>query len=95
MIGLFYAVSYWNAFFAALLYIQSPEKWSLQLVLRAFVVNQTPISADQLSAGSASLPPQTSIQVAVLVISIVPILVIYPFIQKHFAKGLLVGAVKG
>lgn len=95
VIGLFYAVSYWNAFFSAMLYISSPEKWPLQLVLRTYVVNETPMGVDQISAGSDSLPPQLSIQMAILVISIVPILLVYPFLQKHFTKGLMIGAVKG
>ncbi|MFC0529193.1 carbohydrate ABC transporter permease [Phytohabitans kaempferiae] len=95
VIGLFYAVAYWNAFFSAMLYMQSPEKWPLQLVLRTYVVNNTPIGSDQLSSNLENLPPQISVQMAILVISILPILLIYPFIQKHFAKGLMVGAVKG
>ncbi|MFE5341650.1 carbohydrate ABC transporter permease [Isoptericola sp. NPDC056578] len=95
VVGLFYAVGYWNAFFNALLYISSPEKWPLQLVLRTYVVNETPMGVDQISAGSESLPPQLSIQMAILVLSIVPILLVYPFLQKHFTKGLMIGAVKG
>lgn len=95
VVGLFYAVSYWNAFFSALLYLNSPDKWPLQLVLRTFVVNQTPMGIDDLSVGAESLPPQLSIQMAILVLSIVPILILYPFLQRHFTKGLLVGAVKG
>jgi putative aldouronate transport system permease protein len=95
VIGLFYAVAYWNAFFSALLYISSPSKWPLQLVLRTFVVNETPLGTDDLTVGAEALPPQVSIQMAILVISLVPILLIYPFVQKHFTKGLLIGAVKG
>lgn len=95
VIGLFYAVAYWNAFFSAMLYMQSASKWPLQLVLRTYIVNDTPIGSDQLSSNLENLPPQISVQMAILVISILPILLIYPFIQKHFAKGLMVGAVKG
>ncbi|ASN22072.1 carbohydrate ABC transporter permease [Arthrobacter sp. YN] len=95
VVGLFYAVSYWNAFFSALLYLNSPDLWPMQLVLRTFVVNQTPMGTEDLSAGADALPPQLSIQMAILVLSMIPILVLYPFIQKHFAKGLMVGAVKG
>ncbi|MEV0619266.1 carbohydrate ABC transporter permease [Nonomuraea sp. NPDC050404] len=95
VIGLFYAVAYWNAFFSAMLYLQSSEKFPLQLVLRTYVVNNTPIGSDQLSSNLENLPPQISVQMAILVISVLPILFIYPFIQKHFAKGLMVGAVKG
>lgn len=95
VIGLFYAVSYWNAFFSALLYISSPEKWPMQLVLRTYVVNETPMGVDDVTSGSDTLPPQLSIQMAILVLSIIPILLVYPFLQKHFTKGLMIGAVKG
>ncbi|MEZ0494168.1 carbohydrate ABC transporter permease [Kineococcus sp. TBRC 1896] len=94
VIGLFYAVAYWNAFFNALLYIQSSDKWPMALVLRTYVVNQTTIGGDQVSSGEA-LPPQLPLQMAILVIAIVPILLVYPFLQRHFAKGVMIGAVKG
>ena len=94
VIGLFYAVAYWNAFFNAMLYIQTTDKWPMALVLRTYVVNQTTIGGDQVSAGEA-LPPQLSLQMATLVIAIVPILILYPFLQRHFAKGVMIGAVKG
>ncbi|MEV0714772.1 carbohydrate ABC transporter permease [Asanoa sp. NPDC050611] len=93
VIGLFYAVGYWNAFFSALLYLNDSAKWPIQLVLRTYVVNQQQLGVDQV--GTADLPPQEALQMAILVISIVPILLIYPFIQRHFTKGVLVGAVKG
>jgi putative aldouronate transport system permease protein len=93
VVGLFYAVAYWNAFFNALLFIQSTDKWPMALVLRAYVVNQTTIGGDQVS--TEVLPPQLSLQMAILVIAIVPILVLYPFLQRHFAKGVMIGAVKG
>jgi multiple sugar transport system permease protein/putative aldouronate transport system permease protein len=94
VIGLFYAVSYWNAFFNALLYIQTTDKWPMALVLRTFVVNQTTIGGDQVGASEA-MPPQLPLQMAILVIAIVPILIVYPFLQRHFAKGVMIGAVKG
>ncbi|WP_331714669.1 carbohydrate ABC transporter permease [Auraticoccus cholistanensis] len=94
VIGLFYAVAYWNAFFNALLYIQTTDKWPMALVLRTFVVNQTTIGGDQLGPAEA-LPPQLSLQMAILVIAVVPILLVYPFLQRHFAKGVMIGAVKG
>jgi putative aldouronate transport system permease protein len=95
VIGLFYAVGYWNAFFNALLYINDTDKWPLQLVLRTYVVNNAQLGTDQLGAGTEALPPQQSIQMAILVISVVPILLVYPFLQRHFTKGVLTGAVKG
>lgn len=95
VIGLFYAVAYWNSFFSALLYIGDTTKWPLQLVLRTYVVNNAAIGVNDSALAGAVAPPQQSLQMAVLVISIVPILLIYPFLQRHFAKGLLLGAVKG
>jgi putative aldouronate transport system permease protein len=94
VVGLFYGVGYWNAFFNALLYLSDSSLWPLQLVLRTYVVDGTQLGAQDLGAGT-SLPPQTTIQMAILVISIIPILIVYPFLQRHFAKGMLTGAVKG
>jgi putative aldouronate transport system permease protein len=94
VIGLFYAVGYWNAFFNALLYINDSSKWPLQLVLQTYVVNDATIGTGQLG-GNEVLPPQQSLQMAILVISVVPILIVYPFLQRHFAKGVLTGAIKG
>jgi putative aldouronate transport system permease protein len=93
VIGLFYAVGYWNAFFSALLYLNDSKLWPLQLVLRTYVINDTQLGSAEL--GTERLPPQASIQMAILVVSIVPILLVYPFLQRHFAKGVLTGAVKG
>jgi putative aldouronate transport system permease protein len=95
VVALFYAVSYWNAFFSALLYLNDFSMWPLQLVLRTYVVNQTQVGMDQLGVAGADLPPQEAVQMAILVLSIIPILVVYPFVQRHFTKGVLIGAVKG
>ncbi|MEC3992601.1 carbohydrate ABC transporter permease [Actinacidiphila sp. DG2A-62] len=95
VVGLFYAVGFWNSFFTAMLYINDTAKWPLQLVLRTYVVNNAPLGADNIAALGTTPPPQQSLQMAVLVISLVPILLVYPFLQKHFAKGVMVGAVKG
>jgi multiple sugar transport system permease protein/putative aldouronate transport system permease protein len=95
VIGLFYAVSYWNAFFGALLYLNDSGKWPLQLILRTYVVNQQTLGTDQITGAGGALPPQQAIEMAILVISIVPIMLVYPFVQRHFTKGVLVGAIKG
>jgi putative aldouronate transport system permease protein len=92
VIGLFYAVAYWNAFFNALLYINTNDKWPLPLVLRTFVLQGSQLGG---YSGTEALPPDQSLQMAILVISVVPILLVYPFLQRHFAKGVLTGAVKG
>ncbi|MEV0268349.1 carbohydrate ABC transporter permease [Hamadaea sp. NPDC050747] len=92
VVGLFQAVAYWSAFFNALLYINDPDKWPLSLVLRTYVVDNAAVGTD---LPGEVVPPQQSLQMAILVVSLVPICLVYPFLQKHFAKGVVVGAVKG
>ncbi|MYR47308.1 carbohydrate ABC transporter permease [Streptomyces sp. SID5910] len=92
VISLFYAVTYWNAFFNALLYLNDSDKWPLPMVLRTYVLQGQ--SLNSASAGEA-LAPQQAVQMAVLVIAVVPILLVYPFLQRYFTKGVLTGAVKG
>lgn len=95
VVGLFYGVNYWNAFFNALLYLNDASKWPLQMVLRTYVVNGTEMGTSEMGAAVEAAPPQTTIQMAILVISIIPIVIVYPFLQRHFSKGMLTGAVKG
>nr|WP_199521336.1 carbohydrate ABC transporter permease [Jiangella anatolica] len=95
VIGLFNAVAYWNAFFNAVLYINDTEKWPLQLVLRTYVVDNAAFGVDTADIAGTVMPPAQSLQMAILVISLVPIALVYPFLQRHFAKGMLIGAVKG
>ncbi len=94
VIGLFYAVGYWNSFFNALLYLDDQGKWPLPLVLRTYVLESAQLAGGDIG-GADVLPPQPALQMAMLVIAIVPILIVYPFLQKHFATGMLTGAVKG
>lgn len=92
-IGLFYAVSYWNDYFSALLYIQTPEKFSLQLRLRQLLfagqINQ--VSMENLGTQVMS----ESLKMASIVISTIPIILVYPWLQKCFVKGVMLGSVKG
>ncbi|MEU2677617.1 carbohydrate ABC transporter permease [Streptomyces sp. NPDC048511] len=92
VISLFYAVTYWNAFFNALLYLNDSDKWPLPMVLRTYVLQGQ--SLNSASAGEV-LAPQQAVQMAVLVIAVVPILLVYPFLQRYFTKGVLTGAIKG
>jgi putative aldouronate transport system permease protein len=99
VIGLFYAVSYWNAFFNAMLYINTSEKWPLQLVLRLYVVNGAALPSGD-SSGPSSIAglapaPTLSLKMAIIVMAAIPALLIYPFVQRHFTKGVIVGAIKG
>ncbi|MFI5713490.1 carbohydrate ABC transporter permease [Kribbella sp. NPDC051620] len=93
VVGLFYAVGFWNAFFNALLYINDTSKWPVQVILRTYVLQGKSLSADQL--GVTPLPQPQSLQMAVVVVALVPIAMVYPFLQRHFNKGVITGAVKG
>ncbi|ONK15394.1 carbohydrate ABC transporter permease [Streptomyces sp. MP131-18] len=96
VIGLFYAVGYWNSFFHAILYLNDSSDWPLQAVLQTVVTQGAALggnTSDALSDTGALAAPQ-SYQMATVVVAIVPILVIYPFIQKYFTKGVLTGAIK-
>lgn len=95
VIGLFYAVAFWNDFFNALLYLNDTAKWPVQLVLRQFVLEGAPMAdAVRQQAGGEPAPAQ-SIRMAVVVLATAPILVVYPFVQRFFTKGMLTGAIKG
>lgn len=87
--GLFYAVGHWNDYFSALLYLGDQKKYPFQLVLRNLVMITTEDTAD------GDELPQETLKMAVIVIGTVPILIVYPFLQKHFAAGVMVGAIKG
>ena len=100
VVGLFYAVGYWNALFNALLYINDNTKWPLQMVLRTYIVQQQPLptGAGGVATGvglGLQPAPGLAIKMAIVVIAIVPVLLVYPFIQRHFQKGVIIGAVKG
>ncbi|MBE5985253.1 carbohydrate ABC transporter membrane protein 2 (CUT1 family) [Lacrimispora xylanisolvens] len=92
-IGLFYAVYYWNDYFNALIYIQSPEKYTLQLRLRSLL-----FAGELGAAGNEGLAQQVmaeSLKMACIVVGTVPILAVYPWLQKYFVKGVMLGSVKG
>ncbi len=94
--GLFYAVGHWNSYFSAMIYLTDDKMYPLQLILRNIIVTA------EAAAGDMSLmdpnfvePPKQSIKMAVIVVATVPIMCVYPFLQKYFVKGVMVGALKG
>jgi putative aldouronate transport system permease protein len=96
-ISLFYAVNLWNDYFSALLFIISNNLKPLQLVLREILLDYSSVTSSAMAATiAASQSPvyQLSLQMAVIVIATVPIFIVYPFVQKYFAKGIMLGAVK-
>lgn len=94
--GLFYAVAYWNTFFTALLYINDFTKHPLQVLLQNMLIDASTAAGGSAATEMMSeqrIPPET-LKMAAVVIATVPILMVYPFLQKHFAKGAMVGSVK-
>jgi putative aldouronate transport system permease protein len=93
VVALFYGVALWSDYFNPLLYLNDTAMWPIQLVLRLYVLQgQALTGAEQ---GGQPVPPAATIQMAVVVIATVPILVVYPFLQRYFTQGVLAGAIKG
>ena len=95
VVALFYAVAYWNAFFNAMLYLNNNAMWPLQLVLRNYVVQASPLPGSAAPGDESGLPPAQALHMAVLVVALVPIQLLYPFLQRYFTRGVLSGAIKG
>src|SRR5688572_272104 len=98
VVGLFYAVGYWNAYFNSVLYIDDNDKWPIQRVLQSYILAGLAPKVDGAAIalpGITAYPPTLAIKMAVVVVTIIPAILIYPFVQKNFTKGVIVGAVKG
>ncbi|GAA3407472.1 carbohydrate ABC transporter permease [Paenibacillus hodogayensis] len=93
-IGLMYMVTYWNDFFNALLYVSDWHKAPVQLVLRTIIANSS-LPPELLEAAGTTPPPTIGIQMACIIIVALPMLVLYPFVQKYFQQGMMVGSIKG
>lgn len=98
---LYYGVAHWNAYFSSLLYMKTEEKYPLQLVLRSILVK----NQDQLSQAVTTAAAQAAMRekerllelmkYSLIIVSSIPVLIMYPFVQKHFVKGVMIGSVKG
>ena len=93
---LMYAVGQWNAYFDALIYLKTADKFPLQLILRSIII--------QNNSGSALMDAMKQVErqqlaellkYSLIVVATLPVLLIYPFVQRHFVQGMLVGSVKG
>ena len=95
--GLFYAVGHWNSYFGAMIYMSGArEKWPLQVLLREIIILSNASAGDMAAMDPDFVqPPEQSVKMAVIVVSTVPIMCVYPFLQKYFVKGVMVGALKG
>ena len=94
VIALYYMVGIWNAYFGAMIYLDNPDLKPLQVVLRDILI-QTAAEEEVAGAGGAVEAYAEGMKYAVIIIATVPILCVYPFIQKYFVKGVTIGAVKG
>lgn len=98
-IGLWQAVSHWNAWFDSLIYISSTEKHVISVHIRRLVIEQNALLNEMLSGVTyqqkKNMPTPESMRAAAIMVTIIPILCVYPFIQKYFVKGVMVGSVKG
>lgn len=92
-ISLFYGVAYWNTYMSAILYINDSLKWPIQVLLRQIVIVSSGMQGDNSSVDI--IPPAQTIKMAVIVIATLPMLAAYPFVQRHFVKGAMLGSVKG
>jgi len=99
VITLFYAVGYWNNFFAAQLYLPDAGMWPLSQVVNTYVLQGNSMPGSGITNTGQYYGHQQvaslTIQMAVVTLTLLPILVVYPFVQKHFTKGVMIGAIKG
>lgn len=103
VITLFYAVQHWNTFFNALLYLRSSSKFPLQLILRDILI-QNQMSADMATSMQGAMDAQAMVvrqqlaellKYSLIVVASLPLLIMYPFVQKYFVRGILIGSIKG
>ena len=95
VIGLFYAVGRWNAWFDAVVFLRSRSLYPLQLVLRELLITSNADYMAEMGNSIEMTAISELVKYATIVVATVPILVIYPFLQKYFVKGMMIGAVKG
>ncbi len=94
-IGLFYAVGLWNSFFGPFLYLDNPKKWPLQIVLREIVLQGTSFDMRFAESSRDDFVVGDSLKYATIIVSMVPIIAAYPFLQRYFVKGIMIGSIKG
>ena len=96
VITLFYAAGHWNGWYEAMIYLKDNNKYPLQLILRSMLINEETMGVMATEAGQSSEVFYTiTLNYAVILVAILPLLVIFPFVQKFFVKGVMIGAIKG
>lgn len=98
-LGLFYAVAHWNSWFPAVIYLNERKKLPLQVVLRNFIIMGTPLEGTEITLQNRDNPANEDVievlKYGTLFISLVPMMILYPFLQKYFVKGVMIGSLKG
>lgn len=94
-ITLFYAIYHWNTWFDAMLYVNDKDLWSMQYMLRQLIASANVTDISDMSTLTKDVPPAETLKMSTIIVATVPILCVYPFLQKYFVKGVLVGSVKG
>lgn len=94
-ISLFYGVDFWNNYFSAMIYLNTKSKFTVQVILRQIMALAQAIQTDQMTMDLDIMPPDKAVRMACTVVATIPILIVYPFLQKYFAQGVMVGSVKG
>ena len=94
-VTLFYAVFHWNAWFDSMLYMRNKNMWTMQYTLRLLIDSATVSDLATVGTAMDNIPPAETVRMATIVVATAPILCVYPFLQKYFVKGMLVGSVKG
>lgn len=92
---LFYAVGHWNSFFSALVFLDDRTKYPIQLVMRGIVILGEFQQTNLMDVASDFIVIEKNLKYATIMVSTLPILVVYPFVQKYFVKGVMIGAIKG
>ncbi|WP_135553871.1 carbohydrate ABC transporter permease [Paenibacillus cymbidii] len=92
---LFNVVGTWNSWFSAVIYLNDPAKWTIQVVLRQMIIENDPMMMLSENRFNGPAPSPITIQMAAILVATAPILIIYPFLQKHFVKGVMIGSLKG
>ncbi len=94
-LALFYAVSHWNEFFKCIIYINDTRKWVIQAVLRRIIVQKQDYFDDLDSIKGAIDISNPAYRNAIIMVAVIPIVLVYPYLQKYFVKGVMVGSIKG
>lgn len=94
-VGLFYAIGIWNDFTTPMLYLNSQSRYPLTLLLRNMIIANTGLSNQEIVDAGSSIINENSLKYATLMVSVLPIMCVYPFLQKYFVSGIMVGSIKG